>query len=149
MQTFLPYRDFKRSARVLDRKRLGKQRIETKQIYLALTNQNYGWQNHPAVNMWRGYEKALLKYGIEICKEWRKRGYKDEQLGWFSLRYSEHKERIKYPKWLGMPEFHKSHRANLIRKDGTHYRKHFMGYYRLDMPYMWWNGEQLYEGKKP
>ena len=30
MQTFLPYEDFRASARVLDRQRLGKQRVEAK-----------------------------------------------------------------------------------------------------------------------
>ncbi len=37
MQTFLPYADFERSAAVLDRQRLGKQRVETLQIFQALT----------------------------------------------------------------------------------------------------------------
>jgi len=37
MQTFLPYPDFKRSAQVLDRQRLGKQRVENLQLMTALT----------------------------------------------------------------------------------------------------------------
>lgn len=37
MQTFLPYADFAESASVLDQKRLGKQRVETLQIFQALT----------------------------------------------------------------------------------------------------------------
>lgn len=36
MQTFLPYPDYARSARVLDNKRLGKQRVESKQILQVL-----------------------------------------------------------------------------------------------------------------
>lgn len=36
MQTFLPYADFRASAHVLDRQRLGKQRVETLQIMQAL-----------------------------------------------------------------------------------------------------------------
>ena len=44
MQTFLPYPDFKKSAKCLDYKRLGKQRCESWQIYLALTKENYGWK---------------------------------------------------------------------------------------------------------
>ena len=38
MQTFLPYPDFARSARVLDRKRLGKQRVETLQVLPQSSN---------------------------------------------------------------------------------------------------------------
>src|SRR5947208_1979490 len=50
MQTFLPYADFERSARVLDRKRLGKQRVETIQVVRALTRPGYGWAvRSPAV----------------------------------------------------------------------------------------------------
>ena len=62
MQTFLPYSDFERSAKTLDYKRLGKQRVEAYQILQALSDPNYGWQNHPAVKMWRGYEEALVAY---------------------------------------------------------------------------------------
>jgi hypothetical protein len=37
MQTFLPYSDITESMRVLDNKRLGKQRVETYQIISAIT----------------------------------------------------------------------------------------------------------------
>ncbi len=54
MQTFLPYPDFAESARVLDNKRLGKQRVEVLQILNVLTDSTRkGWRNHPAVAMWR------------------------------------------------------------------------------------------------
>ena len=59
MQTFLPYKSFRKTALCLDNKRLGKQRVETLQILRALTgyyNQSGAWLNHPAVKMWRGYE---------------------------------------------------------------------------------------------
>lgn len=42
MQTFLPYPDFAESASVLDRQRLGKQRVETLQVMKALTVPGYG-----------------------------------------------------------------------------------------------------------
>ena len=53
MQTFLPHRNFQKTAKSLDRQRLGKQRVETWQILQAITNLSYEWQNHPAVKMWR------------------------------------------------------------------------------------------------
>lgn len=49
MQTFLPFPSFIESARVLDNKRLCKQRVECLQILKALHDPSYGWQNHPAV----------------------------------------------------------------------------------------------------
>lgn len=77
MQTFLPSTSFEQSAKWLDAARLGKQRVEVLQILKALTNPSYGWQNHPAVNMWRGYEHTLICYGLAICNEWTAMGYKD------------------------------------------------------------------------
>jgi len=77
MQTFLPYPDFTKSAQCLDSKRLGKQRVEAWQIYEILRGKKSRWMNHPAVRMWRGFERALLWYGLTICREWRNRGYND------------------------------------------------------------------------
>ena len=65
MQTFLPYTSFEDVARTLDRKRLGKQRVEGMQILNVLAkppNYTGAWVHHPAVKMWRGYEDALKQY---------------------------------------------------------------------------------------
>lgn len=115
MQTFLPYSDFKKSAQVLDRQRLGKQRVEAYQILLSLTNPDYGWKNHPAVKMWKGYENALIEYGIAICDEWIKRGYKDTIREKLRSKYPWHQIAPR-PTWLGNKKFHASHRSNLLRK---------------------------------
>ncbi len=77
LQTFLPYADYAESARVIDNKRLGKQRVECLQILKALTLQDYGWKNHPATKMWRNHEQALARYSIAMCDEWIARGFKD------------------------------------------------------------------------
>lgn len=42
MQTFLPYPDFCGTALVLDRKRLGKQRVEALQVLRGLIVPGYG-----------------------------------------------------------------------------------------------------------
>lgn len=67
MQTFLPYADFKQSAEVLDKQRLGKQRVEAYQILRALLGITNGWIHHPATKMWRGYERALAEYAMAMC----------------------------------------------------------------------------------
>src|ERR1700712_589343 len=77
MQTFLPYADFEATAHVLDRQRLGKQRVETLQILRALVLPDYGWQNHPAVRMWRGRTEALVRYGLDCVENWQGRGHSD------------------------------------------------------------------------
>src|SRR6056297_3518270 len=90
MQTFLPYRDPKSSAKVLDNKRLGKQRVETVQILNTLLNPKgkAGWKNHPAVLMWAGYESYLVKiYLTSMIGEWKYRGYRN-------IKILEHYDRL-------------------------------------------------------
>lgn len=135
MNTFLPYKSFIDSAKCLDYRRLGKQRVEAWQIYQAITNSNYGWQHHPIVNMWRGYEQALLRYGMAICWEWKKRGYIDNMEDRFIKAYKINKDNGN-PKWIGNKEFHSSHRSNLLRKDKEYYGK--FNWKELDnLPYVW------------
>ena len=134
MQTFLPYPNFIRSAVVLDRQRLGKQRVEAWQILRALTGLSGGWTNHPATRMWRGYENELALYGICMCEEWIDRGYKDSLLPEFQSRFNE--DVCNIPPWIGDTKFHISHRSNLLRKLPSHYKK----YWRKtpnDLPYVW------------
>jgi len=115
MQTFLPYPDFKKSAQVLDYRRLGKQRVEALQILKALQNDNYGWKNHPIVKMWKGFSPALIEYKNIMIQEWISRGYNNN----LNLDFPD--EPIVYPQWLGDEEFHASHRSNLLKKDFEYY----------------------------
>lgn len=136
MQTFLPYKDFVKTAKCLDYKRLGKQRVEAWQIYQALTKSDYGWKNHPIVKMWRGYETALLWYGFIICDEWKRRGYKDNMIMKFVSELLRKGEYLIYPFWLGNEKLHASHRSNLLRKDKKYYSK--FGWKEPDnLPYIW------------
>lgn len=125
MQTFLPYSDFNKTASVLDWRRLGKQRVEAKQILLTIDrgDEAKGWRNHPAVNMWRGYEPALAFYGAVICLEWIDRGYNDTQLEWFRDRIPN--SVIELPPWLGDNDVHDSHKSNLLRKDYDYYSQYW------------------------
>lgn len=135
MQTFLPYPDFKESAKVLDRQRLGKQRVEVLQLLKALAGETKGWVNHPAALMWKGKEHALIEYGIAMCDEWKARGYQDtctEKI----LAYCSRFESYGLPDWLGDPEFHLSHQSNLVRKAPEHYSPVFVGV-SPDLPYVW------------
>ena len=106
MQTFLPYANFHMSARCLDDKRLGKQRVECLQIMKTLDcgptqwfdptdevwksarnsrlkdirTRKTPWYNHPAVQQWKGWECTLMTYADVICREWIRRGYADTVL---------------------------------------------------------------------
>ncbi len=128
MQTFLPYPDFNKSMKVLDYRRLGKQRVEAMQIHNALTGKSDGWKNHPATKMWKGYENALAEYmNVAIC-EWINRGYKNTMKIYQVDSYI-------LPNWFGNPVFHLSHQSNLLRKQPEHYAKYFN--VPNDIPYYW------------
>lgn len=133
MQTFLPYEDFKATAEVLDYRRLGKQRVETWQILQAMERTSGGWVNHPAVKMWRGYEDALALYGLEMCREWVKRGYKDTMTPRFEELIVDD---VEYPEWLGDDRIHDSHKSNLLRKDHAYYAEYWPQM-TDDIPYYW------------
>jgi hypothetical protein len=115
MQTFLPYPNMACSVAVLDRARLGKQRLECRQILGAIQNGG-GWRNHPAVKMWRHHQRALMLYHDACIREWVRRGYKNEMLE-FGLPL----DTIEMPPWMGDPAFHAAHRASLLAKDSHHY----------------------------
>lgn len=126
MQTFLPSADYAETARVLDYKRLGKQRVECKQILLAMGKSSGGWRNHPATKMWRGYEIELCRYAVTICSEWVARGYKDSLTSFFTDaldNYQADGRTETPPPWLGDDRIHASHRSNLLRKDAQYYKQ--------------------------
>lgn len=131
MQTFLPYPDFARSARALDRKRLGKQRVEALQVLRAATVPGYGWYRHPATAMWTGHVPALVAYGRAMVDEWTARGGADStawQIREFAPeawdRYPD--DGVAHPPpWLGDAAFHRSHRSKLLSKDEELYRDVF------------------------
>ncbi|WP_236243540.1 MSMEG_6728 family protein [Streptomyces sp. CC228A] len=139
MQTFLPYPSFAASARVLDRRRLGKQRVEALQVLRGLTVPGYGWRRHPAVRMWAGYEEALVRYGLEICGTWTAGGHRDtcaaSLLAGFRALHpdagvreqEELAARGELPPWLGDSAFHTSHQSALLRKDPEFYAELFPG----------------------
>lgn len=136
MQTFLPYSDFEASAKVLDRARLGKQRVETLQLMKAITGFSSAWGNHPAAKMWKGSIQGLWMYQVAICKEWMNRGYKDTCL-------AKTTEIVEYagltgglPSWLGNEDFHRAHQSNLVRKNPDHYAKYFPNVPN-NLPYIW------------
>lgn len=114
MQTFLPFPNFKKSAIVLDPKRLLKQVVEARQIIDAL---EYGsrWSNHPAVTMWKNYLPCLYLYYNIFLQEWIDRGNSTQM-----TPYPVEENPIA-PWWLGIPLFHLSHQSNLKRKDPDYY----------------------------
>lgn len=115
MNTFLPYPNFRRSAQVLDRQRLGKQRVEASQILDVLGGRKSGWSRHPAVLMWMGYVGALRVYYNCMLEEWAERGYRNIKLQPVT------QDCFRVPQWLGDEALHASHRAALLAKNPEWY----------------------------
>ncbi len=130
MQTFLPYRDFNKSAQVLDSKRLNKQILEGYQILKVLNNPDprAAWRNHPAAKMWEGHEVALFTYILAMVAQARIRGIKTDK----NMQNLLELRAQTISNWGdGMPSWYnkrdivdritESHRANLYRKDPEFY----------------------------
>ena len=139
MQTFVPdSTSYAASVRVLDRARLGKQRVECLQILHALDplHPKQGWKNHPAVKMWRGHEGALARYALACVNEWVSRGYSDIKCGPQLKVYAGIFPDETPPSWWGDEKVHRSHRSRLIQKAPEHYRKLWPNEV-LDLEYHW------------
>jgi hypothetical protein len=118
MQTFLAYPSFTESMHVLDDSRLGNQ------VYReGMTLLRGGWPNHPASKMWRGYEGALANYLMAGVHELYRRGKDYHDRPWCQelFSYAVGSDMLSLPPWLGDPDFHASHRSNLLRKDPVWY----------------------------
>jgi len=136
MQTFLPYPDIFDSLQCLDNKRLGKQRVEAKQILTILTTKRWvpesfrvlysqGWANHPAVKMWEGWEILLAKYYNVSIHVWTGRGFMNN-MPMIELSQWPHINdvgTVSLPDWWG-GEIHETHRSNLLRKDWSYYSQY-------------------------
>ena len=132
MQTFIALNDLTLCALALTvtKPRLGKQRVECKQIMLALTLPAgcYGWQHHTVTRAWAGHRGFLCLYAIEVCNAWKQQRkadgtpYADSLLPWFvdaALGITDPAEFQPPPWWGG--EIHYNHRVLLGRKAGGCY----------------------------
>lgn len=133
MQTFLAYPSFSESMRVLDDSRLGNQ------VYReGMTLLRGKWPNHPASKMWRGYEGALANYLMCGVRELYLRGKDYHDRPWCQelFSYAVGSDMLPLPPWLGDPDFHASHRSNLLRKDPVWYGQ-FGWTEPDDLEYIW------------
>ena len=170
MQTFLPdSQSFNGNAVVLDNKRLNKQVLEAWQLLLTITRLDpknndrdpKGWANHPAANMWRGYETALTAYTLACYHEWVGRGFNSTMLPKVLSTY-DHAVKLgrisddfTLPTWMEdrkrFEELASTHRVALLRKDYSWYSQfgwpEDKGYRPEYYQYLWpdTNG-QLYLG---
>jgi hypothetical protein len=120
----------------LDDKRLNNQPNEVCIILKTLCTSATGWQNHPAVLQWKGYEDSLVLYGLAIENERIKRGMNPHKSADVFRNFKLDKRKVKQPPWLGDKKFHLSHQSNLLRKNSDWYKDIF-GYIPNNLPYYW------------
>lgn len=131
MQTFLPYKSFVESAKALDYRRLGKQRVEAMTMWKTICGHHEAWKFHPCTKMWGPYPDALALYFNTICAEWESRDYINNM-----KRIAVDHNKLKYPPWLGHEDFHRSHRAALLYKDFEYYSQ-FGWIEKPQIKYLW------------
>ena len=117
--TFLVSENFIDTAKILDDRRLLKQRVEAKQIIDALLKGSdaKGWKHHPATLMWTGCVDALKLYYNMIVTECILRG-KNNNMPLYEIDVAP-----KMPFWMGNKKVHYSHIARLLAKDFEYYSK--------------------------
>lgn len=161
--TFLPYANFKKSIECLDDSRCGKQRVEAYQLINAILKRRVvlmskatmsketkqsesptnpeikiAWINHPACQMWIGYENALILYYNTCLDVWESRGKSNSMKRMDYIDNCKDESEVKMPWWFGWYEFHESHKASLHRKHPYFYSKLFtVPYYFSQRGYVW------------
>lgn len=151
MQTYLPYEDFKETARVLEVHDLATS-ISTSIsildcIHETVDGNEVDMVNRlPIVRMWRGREVVLVQYGETLLEEWYGRP-SDERLAIDFMAEEDalalHMEwatsgeySMDRPRWTSDTNLHLAHRAELIRHDPPNYA-HVWPDLNLDRAMFW------------
>jgi hypothetical protein len=145
MQTYLPQIGYASSMRRLHDYMLERQIVHTIKILKILEGEQSPWSRHPAVRMWRGYERSLCQYGNLACLEWRIGRRRQSHLDilecgvFFTDLDNELRDAgipARRPPWVGDTDICRSHRSNLIRKYPDQYAAQYPNTPEL-MPFLW------------
>jgi hypothetical protein len=139
MRIYTPYNSVKLNAAVLDEKTLGGQCNSSITILETLRGRSKGWQWHPGVTMWQGYEDLLVDHAVGFIKTWTAPPMnhpdlwtpKLAKLGYFrqidlltKTRYVRMpKQSLDMPWWWGNQMFHMSNQSALLRIEPDWYDK--------------------------
>jgi len=164
--------DLRLSASLLDKKRIFKCAVETKEIIDSLEKQT-SWSNHPSSKMWIGYVTPCKIYYNILLQESIRRGFNtsmpfydipdQDEYSVIPLGFDGTRTWVSgpvknpnktFPFFVAWPPFYMSHRAALIRKDPDFYKPLFyepniIPY--LDYGYLWPSHlpEDAYQNFKP
>lgn len=97
---------------------------------------------------WAGYEEALVRRGLQVCRGWCEQGHQDgcaatpvadlaaARPGTVPRGRPDLAAARELPPWPGDEAFHLSHRSAPVRKDRATYTARFPGV-PDDLPYVW------------
>jgi hypothetical protein len=88
------------------------------------------------VELWRGHEQSLIRYGIAIAAECRNRGFSDTSLEKLKEKYVEGD--APQPDWTSWPELQNSHRAFLLLQDERRLATHRINGWSSNYSYATW-----------
>lgn len=142
----MTHMSYGKTARALDLRTLGHQRIEAFKVFNDLTQGVK--KRHPVYSMWDGYEFSLGIYTMMMCMEWvNHRGCADKIFYKVyriieEIKRNDHRFTYVEPPWLKDKAVLRSHRSNLLRREndgviaGENYFRAF-GNIDDDWPYIW------------
>lgn len=126
VNTFVTSNSVSECASNLDNKRLGKQRVEAKQIIDCIESKlTKGFGNHPATLMWKDHIIGLKYYCNAMIKEWKSRkNSKGEPfkntMEIYELDIKDEKEIM--PWWFYCKQLQLTHKCSLLRKNPVYYK---------------------------
>lgn len=117
VNTFILTNSPKECAKLLDYKRLGKQRVEAYQIVNIIIGEQKGFSNHPIAHVWKDHVESLKYYTNCMIDEWINRGYKNTMVKYDLPDYTEDQ----LPWWYKNKQLQYCNMASLARKDPKFY----------------------------
>jgi len=115
--TFILDQDLVASFKLLDDRRLGKQRVEAHQIINAIEGKSKGWTSHPITKGWSKHVDALKVYFNLCVMEWEGRG-RNNSMPLYDVPMD---GSVVFPWWVvNLPVIY-SHQASLLRKEPSFY----------------------------
>ena len=122
VNTFLVHQDFKIAVKILDNRRLGKQRVEARQLIDTIDKLKSGqadkkisWSNHPITLSWINHVDSLKLYFNCVVQEWINRGFNN------NYELFELSDNIIHPYWIYNKKIHYSMMSQLVQKDSEYY----------------------------
>ncbi len=110
--TWVPYSSYHTCAKCFSDSDLKSMRVRILRVLRALKNERVPHRVNKRVELWRGFDQSLIRYGIAIALECRRRGFNDTSLEKFQAEYIQGV--WPKPQWVFWEAMQESHRSYLL-----------------------------------